>query len=158
MKANEQSTKQPGTPSRWVLVALLGVIAAGLLIELGRATAAGGGDLAGEPAGAKPSVMAVTGQITQDGYGIYLVDLNSRTICIYQYVSTQRKLRLLAARTFAFDTQLDDYNTEPSPREIRDLVSRHPRLTDPGPPVVEPDLPGPEDDPTDPTSQPDGDN
>ncbi|HDZ22641.1 hypothetical protein LCGC14_0295860 [marine sediment metagenome] len=157
MNANEQSTKQPGTPSRWVLVALLGVIAAGLLIELGRATAAGPGDLPGESAGATPSMMAVTGQITRDGYGIYLVDLNSRTICIYQYVSTQRKLRLLAARTFAFDTQLDDYNTEPSPREIRDLVSRHPRLTDRGPPVVEPDSPGPQDDPTDPMTQPDGD-
>ena len=140
-RSNEHPISRPAGAARWVVVAILGILAGGLLVEASRAVGEGGDD-ALSPA---PSVVAVTGQITRDSYGIYLVDTNNQTICIYQYVPSQRLLRLLAARTFAFDSQLDDFNTEPSPREIRELVRSHPRLTDPVPemapvddPAVEP--------------------
>jgi len=132
---------------RWLIVGLLGIVAGGVLVEATRAV----GDEAELPE--PPSILAVTGQITRDGYGIYLVDTDNQTICVYQYVPNQRLLRLLAARTFAFDSQLDDYNTEPSPRQIRELVRTHRRLTDPYEPPVEPET-QPADDPDVPTTAP----
>ena len=41
---------------------------------------------------------------------------------MYQWQAGARKLRLLAARNCTFDLQLDEYNTEPSPNEIQNLV------------------------------------
>ena len=134
---NEQPISRPAGAARWVVVAILGVLAGGLLVEASRAVG-DGGDSVLSPV---PSVVAVTGQITRDSYGIYLVDTGNQTVAIYQYVPSQRLLRLLAARTFAFDVQLDDFNTEPSPREIRELVRSHPRLTDPVPEVAPVDEP-----------------
>ena len=126
-QCNEQPSPLRAPAARWAVVAVLGVLAGGLLVEASRAV----GDGADHAVAPAPSVMAVTGQITRDSYGIYLVDVSNQTICIYQYVAQQRMLRLLAARTFAFDSQLDEYNTEPSPRQIRELVRSHARLTDP---------------------------
>ena len=130
----------PGRRGRWLLVAVLGVLVAGLLVELGRAAAQD--DISPAPSAGpvadESSVVAVAGQVTRDGYGLYLLDLRNQTITVYQYVPNSRVLRLLAARTFAFDVQLDEFNTEPSPREIRDLVESTRRLTDPAEIVDEP--------------------
>jgi hypothetical protein len=68
-------------------------------------------------------VLAVAGQITADTYGLYLVDLDSRKICAYQWRPSTRKLRLLAVRNYTFDLKLDEYNTEKLPREIKKLVA-----------------------------------
>ncbi len=116
---------------KWVIVILLSVIAVCLLIEVGKpargAQAAAGG-------GSKTGLFAVAGQITRDTYGMYLVDAERRTICVYQYVPTTRKLHLRAARNITFDLQLDAYNTELPPQEIKKLVEQHRRLKDkPGP-------------------------
>jgi len=130
----------PGRKARWLLVAVLGVLVAGLLVELGRATAQD--DIPPAPsadaAADESSVVAVAGQVTRDGYGLYLLDLRNKTVTVYQYVPGSRVLRLLAARTFAFDVQLDEFNTDPSPREIRDLVANTRRLTDPPEIIDEP--------------------
>ena len=114
-----------GVVGRWLVVALLGVIAACLLIEVGFATSAARGQVTGGGAG---KVFAVAGQVTPGTYGLYLLDLETNTICVYQYVSTERQLRLVAARTTVFDRQLDEYNTKPPPRDIRQLVEQHKRL------------------------------
>ena len=149
----DQTAMNQAGKLRWLVVVALGLLAAGLLVELGRATAqdhvAPPDVAADQPApAAPPSVFAVAGQVTRDGYGIYLVDMGNQTLCVYQYVPSMKKLHLLAARTYAFDTQLDDYNTEPSPREIRNMVTNHPRLTDVDPLPDEPI--------EEPTTQPDG--
>jgi len=70
----------------------------------------------------------VAGQITPDTYGLYLVDTQHATIALYEYQPSSRKLRLLAARTYMFDVQLDEYNTELSPREVKKLVAQQKRL------------------------------
>ncbi|MHC4562773.1 MAG: hypothetical protein ACYS8X_08395 [Planctomycetota bacterium] len=114
---------------QWLAVTLLALLPVGLLVR-----AADEGDQPEPiPAPTGQTMLAVPGQITHDTYGLYLVDLEKQTICVYQYAKTSKKLRLLAARTYAFDTQLDDYNTEPSPRQVRELVQSHRRLTDPTP-------------------------
>ena len=111
--------------ARWLIVGLLAVIAACLLVEAGSTASTTSSELS---AGGKGSVFAVAGQITPDTYGLYLVDLENGTICVYQYLGGARRLRLMAARTFAYDRQLDEYNTEPLPREIRELVEQQRRL------------------------------
>jgi hypothetical protein len=106
----------------------LAVIAACLLMEVGLGGPAAQAQVS---SGQRRNVFAVAGAIARDGYGIYLVDVDSGTMSLYEWVPdrvTGRKLRLLAARNYSFDLQLDDYNTEPLPREIKALVEQHRRL------------------------------
>lgn len=83
-------------------------------------------------------LFAVPAQVGPDNYGVYIVDSRNDTICVYEYTpgrgSNPAKLRLTAARRFSFDMQLEEYNTEPSVREIRDLVEQHRRMDEASPP------------------------
>jgi len=101
------------------------VVAAGCLLWTNR-----GGSLqaqVGGPGGGG-GLLAAPAQISRDSYGLFLVDPDRGTICVYQYQATTRKLQLLASRTYTFDVQLDDWNTQPPPREIQDLVNQQRRL------------------------------
>ena len=82
------------------------------------------------PAGQAGDVFAVAGQVTRDGYGLYLVDVRNRTVCLYQYFygGKSQTLRLMAARMFAYDQQLDEFNTSPSPKEVKQIVAEARRL------------------------------
>ncbi|MBL7132872.1 MAG: hypothetical protein ISS78_02125 [Phycisphaerae bacterium] len=127
-KTGSQNTLgAPQSAGKWVIVILLSVIATCLLIEVGLPAR---GARAAAGSGGKAEIFAVAGQITRDTYGMYLVDLEGRTICVYQYVPTTRKLHLRAARNITFDMQLDAYNTELPPQEIKKLVEQHRRLKD----------------------------
>ncbi len=112
--------------AQWALVAVLSIIAACLLMEVGfgaasataQVTSVGGGD-----------VLVVGGQITKDSYGLYLVDTKRQALAVYQWLPASRKLRLMAARTFKFDIQLDEYNADkPTPSEVNRLVEQSKRL------------------------------
>jgi len=123
-----RTRRQRISPARWLVVGLLAAIAAGLLVEVGlTASSAARAPLAAGSAGGD-SVLVVAGQVTRDSYGLYLVDQENRTICVYQWSPGERKLRLLAARTYAFDRKLDQYNTEPDPLEIKKLSDKARRL------------------------------
>jgi hypothetical protein len=118
----EAARRPRGPAARWAIVALLGVIAACLLVQVGAGIAPAQAQTGSAKAG---NLFAVAGQVDRDTYGLYLVDLESGTICVYQYLPTFRKLRLMAARTTAFDRKLEDYNTEPPPREMKKLAEQH---------------------------------
>lgn len=123
--AEESPHIQPqrsASAAKWLIVVLLAVIATCLMIEVGWTTSAARAQVAG--AGGAPTVFAVAGKVTPETYGLYLVDLKYNTICVYQYLPASRRLRLMAARTFVFDRQLEDYNTELSPREVKKLVEQ----------------------------------
>jgi hypothetical protein len=111
--------------AKWLIVLLLAVIATCLLIEAGAGSRPVYADATSASAG---NMIAVAGKVTADTYGLYLVDLKNGTIMVYEYLSGKRQLRLMAARTYQFDVQLDEYNTEPSPREIKKLVQQNKRL------------------------------
>ena len=121
--------RQPGLAggARWAVAALLAVIAACLLMEAAVGPSPARGQ---EPAGAADHIIVSTGKVTAESYGLYIVDLKNGTIAVYQYLTSQRKLRLMAVRNFLFDVQLDEYNTEPAPREIRKLVQQQKRLVE----------------------------
>ena len=114
---------------RWLGAVVLAVAAAFLVIQLSwdRPSA-----MAQSVAAAKTSGMfAVAGQVTKDSFGLYVVDPDSSTICVYQWLSDgakSGKLRLMASRNFTYDRQLDEYNTEPPVREIKGYVQEYRRL------------------------------
>ncbi len=112
--------------TRWLVVALLGAVAAGLLIELGAGSRAARGQVS---TGRGEGIVAVAGRVTGDSYGLYLLDLQNGTISVYQYLTGNRQLRLMAVRNYTFDVQLDSYNTDPPPRDIKALVQQQQRLT-----------------------------
>jgi len=114
-----------GPGAKWLLVVLLGTVVVCLLVEAGFGLSETGGPAS---RGRSEDLFAVAGQITSDTYGLYLLDRKNGTICVYQWLSGTRKLRLLAARNYTFDLQLDEYNTEPLPRDIKKLVEQHRRL------------------------------
>jgi len=112
---------------KWLVVILLGLIAGCLLVELGATV----GTASAQVSSGQPTmgITAVAGQITNDSYGIYLIDVENATIAVYQWLPNVRKLRLMAARNYEFDLQLDEFNSDdPSPREIKQLVEQHDRL------------------------------
>lgn len=111
---------------RWMLVGMMSVLSVWLLVELGSSGTAEAQVV--QSAGDGRHVVVVAGQISPQTYGLYLVDYENRTICIYEYVDGARKLRLRASRSYSFDVRLDEYNTEPKPREIQRLVGDQKRL------------------------------
>jgi len=132
---SEKTRRNSGAlTARWLVVGLLAVIAVTLLIQVGEGDAAADRAPLAAGSASSDSLLVVAGQVTRDSYGLYLVDQENRTICVYQWMATSRKLRLLAARTYSIDVKLDQYNTEPDPMEIKKLVDQARRL-DPAAPT-----------------------
>ena len=117
------------TTAQCLVSAALALVAGMLVGELFQARPA---DAQSAPAagGDASGVVVVAGQVARDIYGLYLVDLRHGTICVYQYsgAERERRLRLVAARAYLYDCQLDSYNTEPAPEEVRNLVRGARRL------------------------------
>jgi len=103
-----------------LLVVALAAAAGLLLVELLRPAAPAEAQVT--TAASAGNIIAVAGQVTSDSYGLYLFDRESNIMTVYQWVPGAQKLRLLAARNCTFDLQLDDYKTEPPPKEIRRIV------------------------------------
>jgi len=110
---------------RWAVVLALSVTAAWLAVQAVSGTARAQEDVGAAQAG---PIFAVAGKVTSHTYGLYLVDTAARTVCVYEWVSEKRTLHLRAARNCTFDLRLDEYNTDPSPREIRKLNQEARRL------------------------------
>ncbi len=119
----------PAAAAKWLIVMLLVVIAGRLVLEVGWGMSSAAAQNVGSTRSG--NTFAIGGQVTKDTYGLYLVDMDNCTICVYQWVAEtggRGKLRLMASRTYAFDRQLDEYNTEPLPSEIKNLVAAHRRM------------------------------
>lgn len=70
-------------------------------------------------------VFIMPGQVQSNVWGAYLLDVDAKTICVYQYFPGEKKLRLSAARSYKYDTKLENFNADnPSPREVKALVER----------------------------------
>lgn len=125
----QHSSGSAAAAARWATLAALAFVAGLLAGQF-----AGGGSAVAQTASASGGgVFAIAGQITRDNYGLYLVDPQSATICVYQFLPAERSLRLMAARTFTYDRRLDAYNTEPAPDEIGKLVDQARRMKDAAP-------------------------
>ena len=109
-----------------MIVVGLSMVVGALTMQLLSAPAAA----AAAGAAGEGKVFAIAGQVSADSYGVYLVDLEKGTMCLYEYVARDRRLWLRAARTFQADVQLDSYNTMPLPKEVSKMVAEARRLKD----------------------------
>jgi len=69
-------------------------------------------------------VFIMPAQMQNNVWGCYLLDVDNKTLCAYQFYPGEKKLRLTAARSYRYDTKLENYNTEMSPREVKALLDK----------------------------------
>lgn len=63
---------------------------------------------------------AQLGSIT---WGLYLMDVDSQTLCVYRVNPETSRFRLMAARSFKYDRFLEDLNNDtPTPAEVQRQV------------------------------------
>jgi len=73
--------------------------------------------------GARGIYMAPA-QLSPTTFGMYLLDLDSSTVCVYR-VEANSRFRLIAARSFRHDRFVEDFNNEkPTPKEIQEWVEK----------------------------------
>ena len=63
-------------------------------------------------------VFAFSGQLSKGTYGLYMVDADTMTIWVYEYLPQKGCLRLAASRTWRYDRYLENYNTCDLPPEM----------------------------------------
>jgi len=81
------------------------------------------------PAGNAPQLLGARGiymmpaQLGPATFGLYLMDVDAGTICVYRANPEISRFRLMAARSFRNDRFLEDYNNEtPTPRDVQRLI------------------------------------
>lgn len=56
-------------------------------------------------------VFAFSGQLAKGSYGLYMVDADTMTIWVYEYLPHKGCMRLAASRTWRYDRYLENYNS-----------------------------------------------
>lgn len=74
--------------------------------------------------GGGAGVFIVPAQFNSNTYGCYIMDVDAQTLCAYVMYPGEHNFRLVAARTYKYDRRLNNYNTTPSPNEIKALVEK----------------------------------
>ena len=78
------------------------------------------GAIAPQPIAGNGNLYLMPGQLLNNVWGCYVMDVDNQTLCTYSYNGSQ--LRLMASRSIRYDHELEAYNTFPDPDEIRRLV------------------------------------
>ncbi len=110
----EDTNRSPFRWPRWPMVGLLLAAVVGLTALLAVTARAQTDDLWAGTTGTD-GVTVVAGQLSRDLYGLYLIDHETDTICVYQYAPGERKLNLVAVRRYTFDVQLDEAEWKKQP-------------------------------------------
>jgi hypothetical protein len=112
------------TEKDWVFWLALVLVVIGLLFAgNSKSKSADAGTKVGSSFG--DTTFAVPVQLGRDNYGLAMYDVDTRTIWLYELSNRgpgQPRLRLLAARNYAYDSLLTDYNTTPHPKEIKQIL------------------------------------
>ena len=106
---------------------------------------AASGAISPQPIAGNGNLYLMPGQLLNNVWGCYVLDIENQTLCAYAYNGNQ--LLLKSARGIRYDHELEDYNTSPPPDEIRRLVElkngkMHP-LAQPGQETVPQTQPAP---------------
>lgn len=132
--------------AQWLIVVLLTIIATVLILrpENGSSIALA----QNQPLAGARGLFAFTGQLDQNSYGLFMLDVDQGTVWCYEIdsVGGTRKLRLIAARTWVYDRYLQDFNCAPPDfRAVQQLVAEQRAAGAPrGPIDGEPDKSGPQ--------------
>ncbi len=116
----------------WIIAVLLAVIATALCLRpensIGVARALG----QDVPIAGARGIHAFSGQIAENRYGLFMMDVDAGTIWCYEYLPATRKLMLVAARTFRYDRYLEDFNNDrqTSPEQVQAMLRDQSRIRD----------------------------
>ncbi len=69
-------------------------------------------------------VFVMPAQFSPNTWGCYLLDVDSQTLAAYQFYPGEKQLRFVAARTYRFDRRMTNFNTLPSPSDMKDVVEK----------------------------------
>lgn len=104
------------------------VFAGILLVMLARDGQPGIGSIAfaqnQPPIAGGAGVFVMPAQFSTNTWGCYLLDVDAQTLCAFQYYPGDKQLRLVASRSYRYDRRLGNFNTFPSPLEVKDLVEK----------------------------------
>lgn len=102
----------------WVIAVALVVIATALIVRRdGVAFDATAFGQLPTTAGAR-GVFAFSGQLSKGTYGVYVVDTDSMTIWVYEYLAQKGCIRLAGARTWRYDRYLENHNVCDLPPDV----------------------------------------
>ena len=116
----------PATQQRqtvlWIIAILLAIIATAMIVRPETSFL--------PKANANPSMLgargifAFTGQLDEHSYGLFMMDVDSSNVWVYQYQPGAKQLKLVAARSFLYDRYLEDYKNDPvtTPKVIQGLL------------------------------------
>lgn len=111
----------------WIIAILLAVIATTLLTQSSGDWASRA--FADSPMAGARGIFAFTGQLDKNSYGLFMIDVDARTVWCYQYLPATRKLKLVAARSFDYDRYLQDYNNDgPVEEDVKEMLSDQRRI------------------------------
>jgi hypothetical protein len=77
-----------------------------------------------QPIAGGGGVFVMPAQMQTNVWGAYLLDVDNKTLCAYQFYPGEKKLRLTAARSYKWDTKLETFNTDLTPKEVKALVEK----------------------------------
>ena len=77
-----------------------------------------------QPIAGGAGLFLMPAQFTDTRWGCYVMDVDTQTLVAYEYTTANRSLRLVAARNFRFDRQLNNHNTFPEPNEIKAMLDK----------------------------------
>ena len=125
-RPGKTSGRNPVATALWANAALLAVIA---LVLLNRAAAPPRSCPPRSPRTSRPSpggagVFVMPGQFKENVWGCYLLDVDNKTLCAYQYFPGDKKLRLAAARCTRTTSSSKSSTPSTSPREIKSADRR----------------------------------
>lgn len=70
-------------------------------------------------------IYMMPGRLGPRQWGVYLMDLDSNTLCVYEALPDTSRIKLMAVRNFQYDRFLTDMNNEsPTPRQVKKLVEQ----------------------------------
>jgi hypothetical protein len=79
-------------------------------------------------------VFVMPAQMQQNVWGAFLLDVDAKTLCAYQFYPGEKKLRLVAARSYKWDTKLEAFNVDMPPKEVKAWVEKQQAGLDPAAP------------------------
>jgi hypothetical protein len=129
IRTNVMSKKGRLTPTAMALYLNAAILAAILVTIISRDDAPGLIPAAWAqnqaPIAGGAGFFVMPAQFSDNAWGCYLLDVDTQTLCAYQWFLGEKQLRLVAARNFRYDRRLANFNTDhPSPAEVQQLVEK----------------------------------
>lgn len=117
-----QAAPQQRQTVLWIIAILMAIIATALIVRPGTSLI--------QPAHANPSMLgargifAFTGQLDENSYGLFMMDVDSSNVWVYQYQPGRQQLKLVAARSFLYDRYLEEHKNDPdtAPSVIKGML------------------------------------